>query len=84
MRKTRPSHHWPTWTKAVCGVLHSPKPKEVQRMKISRKIRQQVEVKIRIGLATSALPMVERNSASGTSARSGQEKAGGEELDQAK
>ena len=53
-------------------------------MKISRKIRQQVEVKIRVGLATSALPIVERNSANGTSARTGQEKAGGEELDQAK
>ncbi len=77
-------HHWPTFAKAVRGVLHKPKPKEVRRMKISRKMRQQVEVKIRHGLATGALPMVERNSASGTHARPEPEKAGGAEMDQAK
>jgi hypothetical protein len=52
-------------------------------MKISRKMQLQVEVKIRHGLATSALPIVERNSANGTHTRP-VEKAGEAEKDQAK
>ena len=53
-------------------------------MKISRKMRLQVEGKIRHGLATSSLPIVERNSATEPHARPGTEKAGGAEIDQAK
>jgi hypothetical protein len=52
-------------------------------MKISRKMRQQVEVKIRHGLATGALPIVERDSANGTHARP-MEKTGGADAEQAK
>ena len=52
-------------------------------MKISRKMRLQVEGKIRHGLATSALPIVERNSATESHPRPGTEKAGGE-MEQAK
>jgi hypothetical protein len=53
-------------------------------MKISRKLQRLVESKIRHGLATGALPVVERNSVSGTHSRPNPEKAGGSELDQAK
>ena len=52
-------------------------------MKISRKMRLQVEGKIRHGLATSALPIVERDAATGTHARP-VEKAGGADTDHGK
>jgi hypothetical protein len=53
-------------------------------MKISRKMRLQVEGKIRHGLATSALPIVERNSATESNARPTPDKSGGADMDQAK
>ncbi|HEX4140490.1 MAG TPA: hypothetical protein VHY09_09100 [Candidatus Methylacidiphilales bacterium] len=53
-------------------------------MKFSRKMRTHVEGKIRHGLTTSALPIVERTSDPGTHARPGPDKAGATEADQAK
>ncbi len=53
-------------------------------MKVSRKMRLQVEGKIRHGLATSALPIVERNSTADSHTRPGPEKAGGTDIDPAK
>jgi hypothetical protein len=53
-------------------------------MKISRKMAHKVEIKIRHGLATGALPIVERSSANGTHARTGPEKAGSAEGEQGK
>jgi len=53
-------------------------------MKISRKMQLQVEGKIRHGLATSALPIVERKSTTESHARPAPDKAGGADMDQAK
>ena len=53
-------------------------------MKISRKKQRQVEIKIRHGLATGSLPVIERNSATESHARPGTDKVGGAENDQGK
>ena len=53
-------------------------------MKISRKMQMQVEGKIRHGLATSSLPIVERKSATESHARPAPDKSSGSDLDQAK
>ena len=53
-------------------------------MKISRKMQLHIEGKIRHGLATSALPIIERNSATGTHARPEPGKSGGTDKEQAK
>ncbi len=53
-------------------------------MKISRKMQLHIEGKIRHGLATSALPIIERNSATGTNARPEPKKSDGADADQAK
>ena len=53
-------------------------------MKITRKLARQVEIKIRHGMATGALPIVERSSSTGTTARQEPDKAGGGEVDQGK
>ena len=53
-------------------------------MKISRKMQLQVEGKIRHGLATSALPIVERKSTSESHSRPMPDKAGGADMGQAK
>jgi hypothetical protein len=53
-------------------------------MKISRKMQRQVEIKIRHGLATGSLPVIERNSAGGHHARRDADKAGGNDLDPGK
>jgi hypothetical protein len=53
-------------------------------MKISRKLQLLVETKIRHGLATGALPVVDRSSATGPITRPGPDKAGGTEKEQAK
>ena len=54
--------------------------KEVIRIKVSRKMQRQVELKIRYALATGVLPVVERNSGSESHARSGMEKSEGNDL----
>jgi len=53
-------------------------------MKISRRMRMQVEGKIRHGLATSALPMAERTSTAESQVRPSPDKSGGAGLEQAK
>ena len=53
-------------------------------MKISRKMRLQVEGKIRHGLATSAIPIAERNSPAESHARPLPEKSDGTGLEQAR
>ena len=53
-------------------------------MKISRKIRQQVEMKIRHAIATGSLPGVERPGTSTTYARQVPEKTNGTDTDSAK
>ncbi len=53
-------------------------------MKISRKIKLQVEMKIRHGLATGSLPLVERTSASPGHTQQIPAKASGSETDSTK
>ncbi len=53
-------------------------------MKITRKLQRQIEIKIRHGLATGALPVIERNSHPGHHARPEADKHGGAGIDQSK
>ena len=45
-------------------------------MKIFRKLQRQVEIKIRHGMATGKLPVIERNSASEPDLKPGMDRAG--------
>ena len=53
-------------------------------MKITRKMQQQVENKIRHAMATGRLHVVERNSTSGSDTRSESDKANGHGMSQSK
>ncbi len=79
-----PLHYWPTRAVSVYLLLQGSKRKEVSRMKISRKMQRQVEIKIRHGLATGSLPVIERSHAGGQHTRPDAGKGGGNDLDQGK
>ena len=53
-------------------------------MKISRKLQQKVEFKIRHAMATGALPVIQRSSALGQTARPEADKSGASDIDQGK
>jgi hypothetical protein len=53
-------------------------------MKISRKLQQKVEFKIRHAMATGALPVIQRNSAHGAHARPESDKARSGEVEPGK
>jgi hypothetical protein len=53
-------------------------------MKISRKLQQKVEFKIRHAMATGALPVIQRSSAHGQHSRSESDKVGGGEVEPGK
>jgi hypothetical protein len=60
------------------------KLKEVDGMRISRKMQRQVEIKIRHAMATGQLPVVERNSTTGNYPRPELDRADGNDAGHSK